>query len=58
MDAGIVGLCLSYAVLLTGQFQWCVRQSAEVENQVSLLLYWNTTTTGVTPNGYMVQNPP
>ena len=38
MDAGIVGLCLSYAVLLTGQFQWCVRQSAEVENQVSLFL--------------------
>ncbi|XP_020629411.1 multidrug resistance-associated protein 4-like isoform X2 [Orbicella faveolata] len=35
MDAGIVGLCLSYAVLLTGQFQWCVRQSAEVENQMT-----------------------
>lgn len=39
MDAGIVGLCLSYAVLLTGQFQWCVRQSAEVENQVRVLLH-------------------
>lgn len=39
MDAGMVGLCLSYAVLLTGQFQWCVRQSAEVENQVRVLLH-------------------
>ncbi|XP_078379983.1 ATP-binding cassette sub-family C member 4-like [Oculina patagonica] len=35
IDAGIVGLCLTYAVLLTGQFQWCVRQSAEVENQMT-----------------------
>ncbi|RMX56477.1 hypothetical protein pdam_00014934, partial [Pocillopora damicornis] len=30
IDAGLVGLCLTYAVLLTGQFQWCVRQSAEM----------------------------
>ncbi|CAH3158723.1 unnamed protein product [Pocillopora meandrina] len=35
IDAGLVGLCLTYAVLLTGQFQWCVRQSAEVENQMT-----------------------
>lgn len=34
MDAGIVGLGVTYALLLTGMFQWCVRQSAEVENQV------------------------
>jgi len=34
MDAGIVGLCVTYALLLTGMFQWCVRQSAEVENQM------------------------
>lgn len=35
IDAGLVGLCLTYAVLLPGHFQWCVRQSAEVENQMT-----------------------
>ena len=34
MSAGIVGLTLTYAKMLTGGFQWCVRQSAEVENLV------------------------
>uniref|UniRef100_A0A3P8TUA7 ATP-binding cassette, sub-family C (CFTR/MRP), member 4 n=1 Tax=Amphiprion percula TaxID=161767 RepID=A0A3P8TUA7_AMPPE len=37
LDAGSVGLALSYAVTLTGMFQWGVRQSAEVENMVR---YW------------------
>ncbi|XP_072433976.1 ATP-binding cassette sub-family C member 4 isoform X3 [Chiloscyllium punctatum] len=32
LDAGQVGLALSYAVTLMGMFQWGVRQSAEVEN--------------------------
>ncbi|XP_069495246.1 ATP-binding cassette sub-family C member 4 isoform X2 [Ambystoma mexicanum] len=32
LDAGQVGLALSYAVTLMGTFQWGVRQSAEVEN--------------------------
>uniref|UniRef100_A0A670YM28 Multidrug resistance-associated protein 4 n=1 Tax=Pseudonaja textilis TaxID=8673 RepID=A0A670YM28_PSETE len=32
LDAGKVGLALSYAITLTGMFQWGVRQSAEVEN--------------------------
>ncbi|XP_072240755.1 ATP-binding cassette sub-family C member 4-like [Leuresthes tenuis] len=32
LDAGDVGLALSYAVTLMGMFQWGVRQSAEVEN--------------------------
>ncbi|XP_037617466.1 multidrug resistance-associated protein 4-like isoform X2 [Sebastes umbrosus] len=32
MDAGSVGLALSYSVTLMGMFQWGVRQSAEVEN--------------------------
>ncbi|KAI9004612.1 hypothetical protein BC832DRAFT_531702 [Gaertneriomyces semiglobifer] len=32
LKAGIVGLLLSYAIQLTGTLQWCVRQSAEVEN--------------------------
>lgn len=34
MSAGVVGLTLTYAKMLTGAFQWCVRQSAEVENLV------------------------
>ncbi|XP_057686609.1 multidrug resistance-associated protein 4 [Corythoichthys intestinalis] len=32
LDAGSVGLALSYAITLMGMFQWGVRQSAEVEN--------------------------
>uniref|UniRef100_A0A0K8RTW6 Multidrug resistance-associated protein 4 n=1 Tax=Crotalus horridus TaxID=35024 RepID=A0A0K8RTW6_CROHD len=32
LDAGKVGLALSYAITLTGMFQWGVRQSAEIEN--------------------------
>lgn len=31
---GVVGLSLAYALVLTGQFQWAVRQSAEVESQM------------------------
>ncbi|XP_021551662.1 ATP-binding cassette sub-family C member 4 isoform X3 [Neomonachus schauinslandi] len=34
IDAGQVGLALSYALTLMGMFQWCVRQSAEVENMM------------------------
>lgn len=36
LDAGSVGLALSYSVTLMGMFQWSMRQSAEVENMVSL----------------------
>lgn len=32
VSAGVVGLALTYAKVLTGGFQWCVRQSAEVES--------------------------
>ncbi|XP_016524096.1 multidrug resistance-associated protein 4 isoform X2 [Poecilia formosa] len=32
LEPGAVGLALSYAVTLTGMFQWGVRQSAEIEN--------------------------
>ncbi|KAL9972704.1 hypothetical protein ACROYT_G019064 [Oculina patagonica] len=32
LSAGVVGLTLTYAKMLTGAFQWCVRQSAEVES--------------------------
>eukprot|EP00050_Salpingoeca_kvevrii_P019493 m.86620 g.86620 ORF g.86620 m.86620 type:complete len:1342 (+) comp8438_c0_seq2:3-4028(+) len=35
LDPGIIGLSLSYALQLTGSFQWCVRQSAEAENQMT-----------------------
>jgi len=37
LDAGRVGLSMTYAMTLMGMFQWAVRQSAEVENQVCLL---------------------
>ncbi|XP_054637104.1 multidrug resistance-associated protein 4 isoform X2 [Dunckerocampus dactyliophorus] len=35
LDAGSVGLALSYAITLMGMFQWGVRQSAEVENMMT-----------------------
>ncbi|KAA0713356.1 Multidrug resistance-associated protein 4 [Triplophysa tibetana] len=35
LEAGAVGLALSYAVTLMGMFQWGVRQSAEVENMMT-----------------------
>jgi len=36
LNAGLVGLSMTYAMTLMGMFQWGVRQSAEVENQVSV----------------------
>ncbi|KAM6945310.1 ATP-binding cassette sub-family C member 4-like [Aplochiton taeniatus] len=35
LDAGAVGLVLSYGITLVGCFQWTVRQSAEVENMMT-----------------------
>uniref|UniRef100_A0A8D3DGI7 Cystic fibrosis transmembrane conductance regulator n=1 Tax=Scophthalmus maximus TaxID=52904 RepID=A0A8D3DGI7_SCOMX len=35
LDAGSVGLVLTYCVTLVGLFQWGVRQSAEVENMMT-----------------------
>ncbi|XP_037829737.1 multidrug resistance-associated protein 4 isoform X2 [Kryptolebias marmoratus] len=35
VEAGQVGLVLTYAVTLVGNFQWTVRQSAEVENMMT-----------------------
>ncbi|CAH1244777.1 ABCC3 [Branchiostoma lanceolatum] len=32
LDGGLVGLSVTYAILLTGRFQWVISQSAEVEN--------------------------
>uniref|UniRef100_A0A4W2EJE7 ATP binding cassette subfamily C member 4 n=1 Tax=Bos indicus x Bos taurus TaxID=30522 RepID=A0A4W2EJE7_BOBOX len=34
LDLGQVGLALSLTITLTGMFQWCVKQSAEVENMM------------------------
>ncbi|XP_060989138.1 ATP-binding cassette sub-family C member 4-like isoform X2 [Dama dama] len=34
LDAGHVGLVLSLTITLTSMFQWCVRQSAEVDNMM------------------------
>ncbi|CAK6978676.1 ATP-binding cassette sub-family C member 4-like [Scomber scombrus] len=35
LEAGEVGLMLTYAVTLVGNFQWTVRQSAELENMMT-----------------------
>ncbi|XP_060923036.1 ATP-binding cassette sub-family C member 4-like [Limanda limanda] len=35
LEPGAVGLVLTYVVTLTGNFQWTVRQSAEVENMMT-----------------------
>ena len=35
LDAGSTGLSLSYIMQLTGVFQWAVRQSAEMQNQLT-----------------------
>lgn len=34
LDAGIVGLSVTYSFILTGMFQWFIRQSVEVENNI------------------------
>ena len=38
LNAGVVSLALAYAISLNGTFQYCVRQSAEVENLVSAIV--------------------
>ncbi|EDV26684.1 uncharacterized protein TRIADDRAFT_22580, partial [Trichoplax adhaerens] len=35
VSAGIIGLSLSYSILLLGNTQWFIRQSAELENQMT-----------------------
>ena len=42
LDAGLVGLGLTYAILLAINFQFCVRLSTEVENSVSVLSLYDT----------------
>ena len=36
LDAGLVGLVLTYSISLTGIFQFCVRKSTELETMVIL----------------------
>ena len=38
LTPGQVGMVLSLALTLTGMFQWCIRQSIEVENLVMFIL--------------------
>lgn len=38
LNAGLVGLALTYTVSLSGTFQFCVRLSAEVENTVTCIV--------------------
>ena len=45
VSASVSGLVLSYVLQLTGQFQWCVRQSIETETKmtsVERLLHYST----------------
>ena len=35
MPSYTVGLSIVYVLQLTGHFQWCIRQSAEVENHLT-----------------------
>jgi len=35
MDGGYVGLAITQSIGLTGMFQWGMRQSAELENQMT-----------------------
>ena len=34
LSSGLVGLTITYAISMMGLFEWVVRRSAEVENQV------------------------
>ena len=38
LNAGLIGLSLTYSVTLSDMIQYCVRVSAEVENVVSAML--------------------
>ena len=44
LNAALVGLALTYIASLIGMLQYIVRQSAEVENVVSVLMYGNIIT--------------
>ena len=35
VDPGLIGLAIAYAIQLSGTFQYCIRQSAQVENQMT-----------------------
>lgn len=54
LDAGQVGLALSYSITLMGMFQWGVRQSTEVENLVSVIKIFYATSEKNLPH-YMTE---
>ena len=35
IDPGLIGISISYVMMLPGMFQWSMRQTAEVSNLVS-----------------------
>ena len=35
IDQSLLGVSLTYVLMISGTFQWCIRQSAEVDNLVS-----------------------
>ena len=44
VDAGLIGLAIMYSIQLSGTFQYCIRQSAQVENQMTScerVMYYN-----------------
>ena len=41
LSPSLVGLSIAYVLQLTAMFQWSVRQSAEVENQLTSVERWS-----------------
>ena len=35
IDESLLAVSLTYVLMISGSFQWCIRQSAEVDNLVS-----------------------
>ena len=37
IDQSLLAVSLTYVLMISGSFQWCIRQSAEVDNLVSAI---------------------